>query len=208
MVKLRRRCERSAGGEHCRAVRQAVFWISMCAVAVAAIAAAPVSASSSGTTIDRTLSCAVHDGAIVDAWATDPRINAAGAFVSTSHGSLSLLAFDTAHQGITVKTPACRAVRRRIPLTRSGLPSAGIFSAGAYEGLDTHCPISGRAYIRLRLHLDSGGTPMSGQLAVWGEAKVKVKTKKGTKLEEELRPLAFAQWSPARTRTYLSSICS
>jgi hypothetical protein len=208
MIKPRGQSERSTGSKHRGVARHAVSWIATCALAVTAIAAAPVSAGSSETTIDRTLSCAVHDGVIVDAWATDPRINAAGAFVSTSHGSLSLLAFDTAHQGIAVKTPACRAIRRKIPLTRSGLPFAGTYSAGAYEGLDGHCPVSGRAFIRLRLHLDSGGTPVSGQLAVWRQAKVKVKTKKGTKLEKELRPLAFAQWSPARTRTYLSSICS
>lgn len=177
------------------------------ALVVAALAAAPVAAgSSSPTTINRILSCPVRYGLAVDAWATDPRIDVAGVGLSIDHRSLLLLAFDTGRKGITVGTPPCRPVRRKIPLRRVvGLPSAATFTAGDYEGLDGRCPVSGRVVIHLRLRIDSGGTPLGGRLAVWRQAKVK--TMKGTRFKRVLRPLAFIAWSPARTRTYLSSIC-
>ncbi|MHB8470118.1 MAG: hypothetical protein ACYDCH_10240 [Gaiellaceae bacterium] len=177
--------------------------VALAAVAVSAIAAAAVMAAtfSGGSTVERTVSCATKSAAVeISASATNPISRAAGAGISaglTNTAKSSLLAFDTNHGGFVLSAAACRTVKETVPLARSGLPSTGVYRAGNYASLDGHCTAPARVLLHVRLHLDSAGKPQNATFAVWQAAKQ-------TKLA---KPIAFIQWSPQRTLTYLSPRC-
>ncbi|MGH3050445.1 MAG: hypothetical protein ACRDLK_09820 [Gaiellaceae bacterium] len=175
-------------------------------VAVAAFALAGVAVTTvlakprgGGSTVNRTVSCAVQYDVDLSAWARRPDIGA-GESLTYSHTSGNLIFFDTSHKGFTLDSSACRPTKAEIPLKRAGLPLGGTYAAGDYAGFDGRCVLSGKVLVRMRLHLDGSGTPASGALAVWRH----VKTKHG----RHLKPLAFVQWSPAHVRAYLDPACA
>ena len=182
---------------HARRWRRASVGV---AVAVAAITAAGVFAaarSGGGSTLERTVSCATTSATVqVNANATFPKLPVASASVST--GKTALFSIDTMDKGFVLGGSRCRPAAARIPLARAGLPSEGVYSAGAYRGLMAYCTAPGRVFLRFRVHLDSAGRPENARIAVWGRSG---RTK-------PLRPLAFLQWSAPRLLTYVSSRCT
>jgi hypothetical protein len=174
----------------------------LAAVTAAALAAAAVFAATVGTgsTVDRTVSCSTEDGAAhIFANATNPIVKAASALVSTGpvQPSTSLLGVDTRYSGFTLSSSRCHATTKRIPLTRSGLPSAGVYAAGDYQGLVGHCAVGAHVLLHLRLHLDADGKPLDAKLAVWAAPTT-----------QKIRAVAFLRWSPKRLLGYLSPGCT
>jgi hypothetical protein len=184
---------------HARRWRRAS--VAAAAVAVLAITAAAVFAATrgSGSTVDRTASCATTNGAVqltANAELPNPKVASAGLW--TENSLTTLFAVDTRYSGFTLNGSRCRAAAARIPRARSSLPSAGTYDAGDFRGLTAYCPAARRVVVHFRVHLDSAGKPLDAKIAVWGR----------TRRAKPLRPLAFLQWSPQGVVTYLSSRCT
>jgi hypothetical protein len=105
-----------------------------------------------------------------------------------------LLAFNTfGHQPLAVDESSCRAVKRAVPLSGKGLPAASTFNVG-YVHFTARCLLGGRLLVRVRVHTDGSGRPLSALMAL--------------RMEKRNRAVSFIRWSPKRVVASLTSRCS
>ena len=191
--------ERAEARERTLARRWRLVSVALAAVAATAVAAAAVLATgrASGATIDRTFACTTQvQGGLhvfqIEAWPRDPQLPAAGVQLTTL--TQMLLAFNTfGHQPLAVDESSCRAVKRAVPLSGKGLPAASTFNVG-YVHFTARCLLGGRLLVRVRVHTDGSGRPLSALLAL--------------RMEKRNLPVSFIRWSPKRVVAALGSRCS
>lgn len=189
------------------------------AAAIAAASAAgvlAVSRASGNTTIDRTISCRVITQ--LDSGSLDLAAQVKGPPVSdnggtfTQPGSILIAAEQMVYAAIstskeivvlpgkTIKTgyffnnTVCTRATA-IQLSRSGLPSLGVFSHAGNTQLSESCLVAANslATVRLRVVLSASGAPVAAQLAV--------------RAGKRQRPLAFIGWTPTRFTAFASAAC-
>jgi hypothetical protein len=191
--------ERIQTAERAAARRWRLASVTLGAVAIAAIAAVAVLAATrgGGSTVDRTVSCATEvQGGVhqfgISAQPIPQSFDYATLTVFTG-GSTLLLGVDTRFKGFTLGS-ACKPVKKSIPLARAKLPLEGVSKKGEFgSAVYGRCLLPGRVLIRMKLHLDSGGKPLSAVLAV--------------RMVKKHRPVAFVTWSPNKAVGYLSPLC-
>ena len=188
--------------------------------AIAAASAAGVlavgSASGGTTTFDRTLSCQVItqlDSADVYFSASvkgPPVIDNGGAFpqpgyveasaehtliaTATTLKKIFVSPGNTVNSGYFFNNAVCKTAPA-IPLSRSALPSLGVFSHAGYTGRVESCLVAANslATVRMRVVLSASGAPVAAQLAV--------------RAGKHQRPLAFIDWTPTRFTMFASAAC-
>jgi hypothetical protein len=101
------------------------------------------------------------------------------------------LSFDDTHSNVSLNGRLCHTAKP-IPLTHSGLASAGVFKAGYYTSFAPKCQVTGSIVFRLRLNRDARGIPTNAELAVQTTKRI---------------PLILIVWSPGNVATYASSRC-
>lgn len=190
-------------------------------LAVATIAAGSaagvlaVSRSSGGTTtVDRTISCPVitqlDSGSIgFSAQVKEPPVSYNGGTVTQpgeiGAGSGNQITYAGASSemfanGKTIKagyffnTTPCKSAPA-IPLSRSGLPSLGVFSRAGNTELFESCSVAANSSVtvRLRVVLSGPDAPIAAQLAI--------------RAGKRQRPLAFINWTPTRFTALASAAC-
>jgi hypothetical protein len=211
--------DRLEAAQGAAARRWRVVAVATAVLAAAGIAAAGVLAvnSTSSAVVDRTLSCPAPNGKLqlfahvpgrpIFVYGTrQPRPALleldAGRSVALNGGVLRVFertyagAYTsesiTQKAGYTIDGGACRATGA-IPLSSSGLPSAGVFSGTQGAGIATECLVGGTATLRMHVTLAKSGLPVAAELALRSGAS--------------RRPVAFIQWTSKHVHAWLARGC-
>jgi hypothetical protein len=100
--------------------------------------------------------------------------------------------------GYRFRNPGICGPAPQIPLTRSGLPLAGVFKPGE-PGIGStdngaQCLVGAHVTVRVRAVVGSNDTPISGALAM--------------RTGKKLRPVVYVDWTPKRVAVYMSDDCN
>lgn len=194
---------KNRGSAQRRGLRGALVALSTAVAAATAITAAANAGTArrAGTTVNRTLSCTTAAGALrISAFAevADGQGASAGIGTGTQAANKWLVAVDTRYKNY--ESDVCHTVKTRVAFTHRGLTSAGISSAGQYNGPPTvYCAAAAHVLLRFRIAFDSSDTPAQATMAVWTQPKKKTLRSKA---------ITFVQWSPKRSVTYYSPACT
>lgn len=178
------------------------------AVAAAALAAAAAFAASSrgvsvgggGSVVDRTYACAVTLGTSQHYLDVQGNVKSpAYASVFTASKTVndqfvSQLSFGAATKGLQIDSSLCHRSSRKVSLTRTGLSQRGTISIDFGEPLENRCATSGQVLMRVRMRVNSAGTPTSAQLAV-------------AQAVGRHRAVAYVEWKPEQISYALTSDC-
>lgn len=111
----------------------------------------------------------------------------------SSFGGGNLFSLNTYLSGYQLDKHVCATTRLPIPLTRKGLPAAGVHLTDQNTELVRRCLGTARFAFRIRITTGKAGVATSAKLAV-----VRARTGK---------PLAYFEWSPTRVDGWSAAAC-